>query len=124
MKSLTVAILLTLVGGCAGNQQASKAAEPDGVMANDHGLKPVNSVFPEYPKGAARRGLSGDCVVEFTVTEEGMTKDHSILWCSHSAFENASIKAAENLVYSPVVIEGKAVEVSGVQYSFQYDVKR
>lgn len=124
MRIVVASALLALLGGCAGNQQVSSAPEIDKVLVNGEELTPIHNVFPDYPKAAATSGLSGNCVVEFTVTEEGTTKDHSIFWCSSRSFESPSITAAEELVYSPVLIGGKPAEIPNVKYVFSYDLKR
>ncbi|MCH8227194.1 MAG: energy transducer TonB [Proteobacteria bacterium] len=85
---------------------------------------PIVKVAPIYPARALQRGLEGYCVVEYTVTSLGTTKDPVILLdqCTSSLWHRASLQAALKFKYKPRVIDGVAVEVPGVQNKFTYEI--
>ncbi|MEE8338572.1 MAG: energy transducer TonB [Xanthomonadales bacterium] len=85
---------------------------------------PIVKVAPIYPARALQRGLEGFCVVQYTVTSLGTIKDPVIVesQCSSSLFHRASLQAALKFKYKPRVIDGVAVEVSGVMNKFTYEI--
>ena len=85
---------------------------------------PIVKVAPIYPARALQRGLEGFCVVEYTVTSLGTIRGPVVVesQCSSSLFHRASVQAALKFKYKPRVIDGNAVEVSGVQNKFTYEI--
>lgn len=85
---------------------------------------PIVKVAPIYPQRALTRGVEGHCVVEYTVTRQGTTRDPFIVedQCTSSLFHRASLQAALKFKYKPRVIDGEAVEVRGVQNKFTYEI--
>jgi len=85
---------------------------------------PIVKVAPIYPARALQRGLEGFCVVEYTVTSLGTIRGPVVVesQCTSSLFHRASVQAALKLKYKPRVIDGNAVEVSGVQNKFTYEI--
>ncbi len=85
---------------------------------------PIVKVAPIYPSRAAARGLEGFCVVEYTVTRQGTTRDPRVIesQSTSSTFHRASVNAALKFKYKPRIIDGEAVEVSGVQNKFTYEL--
>ncbi len=85
---------------------------------------PIVKVAPIYPARALQRGLEGFCVVQYTVTSLGTTRDPVVVedQCSSSLFHRASVQAALKFKYKPRVIDGNAVEVPGVQNKFTYEI--
>ena len=85
---------------------------------------PIVKVAPIYPARALQRGLEGFCVVQYTVTSLGTIKNPVVVedQCSSSLFHRASLQAALKFKYKPRVIDGEAVEVSGVQNKFTYEI--
>ncbi|NIP19176.1 MAG: TonB family protein [Xanthomonadales bacterium] len=85
---------------------------------------PIVKVAPIYPQRALSRGVEGYCVVEYTVTRQGTTRDPRVLeaQCTSSLFHRASLQAALKFKYKPRVIDGEAVEVRGVQNKFTYEI--
>lgn len=82
---------------------------------------PIVKVAPIYPQRALNRGIQGECVVQFTVSRAGTTKDaRPVEGQCHRAFKKASVEAALKFKYKPRVIEGQAVEVPGVKNKFTY----
>jgi protein TonB len=85
---------------------------------------PIVKVAPIYPQRALTRGVEGYCVVEYTVTRQGTTRDPIVVedQCTSSLFHRASLQAALKFKYKPRVIDGEAVEVRGVQNKFTYEI--
>jgi len=85
---------------------------------------PIVKVAPIYPNRALTRGIEGFCVVQYTVTRNGTTKDPFVIedMCTSSLFHRASINAALKFKYKPRIMDGEAVEVPGVQNKFTYEI--
>lgn len=85
---------------------------------------PIVKVSPIYPSRASARGLEGFCVVEYTVTKLGTTRDPVVVesQCTSSVFHRASVSAALKFKYKPRILDGQAVEVSGVRNKFTYEL--
>lgn len=85
---------------------------------------PIVKVAPVYPQRALSRGIEGECIVEFTVTRSGTTRDaRAVDGQCRSVFEKASVAAALKFKYKPRVIDGQAVEVPGVRNKFTYRIE-
>lgn len=86
---------------------------------------PIVKVAPIYPQRAASRGISGHCTVEYTVTRQGTVRDPVVVEndCTSSLFHRASLQAALKFKYKPRVIDGQAVEVSGVRNRFKFELQ-
>jgi protein TonB len=85
---------------------------------------PIVKVAPIYPNRALTRGIEGYCVVQYTVTRLGTTKDPVVVesQCTSSLFHRASLNAAMKFKYKPRIMDGEAVEVPGVQNKFTYEI--
>jgi protein TonB len=86
---------------------------------------PIVKVAPIYPQRALSRSVEGYCVVQYTVTKQGTTRDPFVVedQCTSSLFHRASVQAALKFKYKPRVIDGQAVEVPGVQNKFTYEIQ-
>lgn len=86
---------------------------------------PIVKVAPVYPTSASSRGIEGECVVEYTVTTTGTTKDIRVVeeLCTYSGFKKPSIAAAAKFKYKPRIINGEAMEVIGVRNVFIYELQ-
>lgn len=85
-------------------------------------FKPVIVVNPVYPRRAKSRGLTGSCLVTFTVTETGTVENPFVAAgdVCLSIFEKASKKAALKLKYIPHTDNGYPTKVENVKYLFNY----
>ena len=85
---------------------------------------PIVKVAPIYPNRALTRGIEGYCVVQYTVTSLGTTKDPVVIedQCTSTLFHRASLNAALKFKYKPRILDGQAVEVPGVQNKFTYEI--
>lgn len=102
---------------------------PDGfaLSVEDSGeYLPMVKVAPLYPRRALRKGLEGECVVEYTVNRDGSVRDVQVVEerCTSRLFHRASVEAARKFKYQPRVIDGTAVEVPGVRNRFTYRLER
>jgi protein TonB len=93
-----------------------------GFGAGEGDYLPIVKVAPIYPQRALMQGIFGECLVEYTVTTAGTTKDIVVIKdrCTSSVFYRPSIEAAKRFKYKPRVIDGVPVEVEGVLNMFYY----
>lgn len=95
-----------------------------GGLSADGEYLPIVKVAPMYPRRANSRGIEGYCTVQYTVTKSGSVKDPVAVDCQPSGyFERASIKAAMKFKYKPRVIDGEAIDVTGVMNRFTYELE-
>lgn len=96
-----------------------------GLSATDGEYLPMVKVQPQYPRRALTRGVEGYCIVSYTVTKTGSTRDPVAVDCQPKGmFERASIKAALKFKYKPRVENGQPIEVSGVKNKFTYKLAK
>jgi protein TonB len=105
--------------------QVDVSIESSGMASGDGEYLPIVKVAPIYPRRAQTRGISGYCIVEYTVTTSGAIRDPQAVDCQPSGvFESASVKAAQKFKYKPRVVDGVAIEVAGVQNKFTYELEQ
>ncbi len=96
-----------------------------GMSTSDGEYLPIVKVAPIYPRRAQTRGISGYCIVEYTVMASGAIRDPAVVDCQPSGvFEKASLKASLKFKYKPRVVDGEAIEVAGVQNKFTYELEK
>ncbi|TXS93949.1 TonB family protein [Parahaliea maris] len=106
-------------------QEVAIEISSSGMAATDGEYLPIVKVAPIYPRRAQTRGITGYCIVEYTVTKSGSIRDPRPVDCQPSGvFERASVKAAEKFKYKPRVVDGEAIEVAGVQNKFTYELEQ
>lgn len=113
---------------------ASQAGFDIGAVAVDAGIDggsgdgeylPIVKVAPVYPYRAMSRGLEGWVLLEFTVTKTGAVTDvHVVEAEPANVFDQAAIEAAKKFKYRPRVIDGKPVEVPGVQNLIRFELEK
>lgn len=91
-----------------------------GFGVSDQELRPIAKVESDYPSAAARRGLEGYAVVEYTVTRAGAVSEIAVVESSNDLFNRAAIEAASGLRFTPRIIGGSAVDVSGVRTTIRF----
>jgi protein TonB len=89
----------------------------------DGDFLPIVKVAPIYPRRAQTRGLEGQCLIEFTVTSTGTTKDAFAIECTSSLFKKASVNAALKFKYKPRVVDGVALDVPGVKHIITFKLE-
>lgn len=96
-----------------------------GLAASDGDYLPIVKIAPIYPQLAQSRGIEGYCLVEYTVTITGATRDVVVIDAEPAGvFDRASIAAAKKFKYRPRVIDGEPIEVHGVRNLFRYELER
>ena len=96
-----------------------------GMSSGDGEYLPIVKVAPIYPRRAQTRGITGYCIVEYTVTKTGSIRDPQAVDCQASGiFDRASVKAAAKFKYRPRVVDGEPIEVAGVQNKFTYELEQ
>jgi len=95
-----------------------------GIGSGDGEYLPIVKVAPIYPRRALERGITGTCVVRYTVTTAGTVKDVEVVeeHCTDRVFYQPSLEAALRFKYKPRVIDGTPVEVIGVHNMFHYEI--
>ncbi|MGB0380492.1 MAG: energy transducer TonB [Luminiphilus sp.] len=113
------------VANTAPNTGINLKLSSSGMSSGDGEYLPIVKVAPIYPRRAQTRGISGYCIVEYTVTKTGSIRDPQPVDCQPSGiFERASVKAAEKFKYKPRVVDGEPIEVAGVQNKFTYELEQ
>jgi protein TonB len=84
---------------------------------------PIVKVAPIYPRRAQSRGLSGHCILQFTVASAGTTADIQVAECSSSVFERASVNAAAKFKYKPRVVDGEPIDTPGVKHKITFEIE-
>ena len=85
---------------------------------------PIVKVAPIYPQRPLSRSIEGSCIVEFTVTRAGTTRNaRAVDGACDGAFKKASVQAALKFKYKPRVIDGQNVQVPGVRNKFTYKIE-
>ncbi len=96
-----------------------------GLVASDGDYLPIVKIAPVYPTAAQNRGVEGYCLVEYTVTAAGTTRDVKIIEADPPGiFNKVSIAAALKFKYRPRVVNGEPIEVHGVRNLFRYELER
>ena len=92
--------------------------------------RPLKRVAAKYPQRALERGIEGYCIVEFTVTKEGVvfnpvvtkgvvTKENGEQKPS-SIFNSECIRAARKMKFKPQIEDGEAIEyVNNYRFTFE-----
>jgi periplasmic protein TonB len=100
------------------------AIESTAMASGDGEYLPIVKVAPIYPSRAQSRGITGYCIVEYTVTTSGAIRDSKPVDCQPAGvFEDASVKASLKFKYKPRVVDGVAIEVSGVMNKFTFELE-
>jgi protein TonB len=96
------------------------------ISATDGDYLPLVAIAPQYPSRAAQRGIQGWCLVSFTVDGLGNVVEETITVVDAepaNIFDRSSERAAARFKFQPRVVDGKGVEVAGVQYLFRYELE-
>lgn len=103
---------------------AEEAVTVEEVFKEDY--LPLVAIAPTYPGRAARRGITGWCIVSFTVNAAGNVEEDTIKVIDAEPadiFDRSSISAAAKFKFQPRVVDGQAVPVSDVEYTFRYELE-
>lgn len=105
------------LGGDPGAVTRARSALTDSLVARESqrplpasALKVTHYEPPQYPSGAARRGIEGWVDVEFTVATDGTTRDISVSDASDkSYFRDESVEAVSQWRFEPRVYLGRTI---------------
>lgn len=88
----------------------------------DRTIQPITAPMPVYPDSAAKRGVTGDCEVHFSVSPKGEPFNVTAK-CSDKIFKRAAEKAVSKVKFAPKIRDGLPVTVTGAVYPivFQMD---
>jgi periplasmic protein TonB len=85
---------------------------------------PIVKVTPIYPRRAQERGISGDVLLEFTVTSLGTVEDIIVIEANPPGyFERAAMNAAKKFKYKPKVVNGEPMSVAGVRNLITFQIE-
>ena len=105
--------------------QVDVSISSSGMATGDGEYLPIVKVAPIYPRRAQSRGITGYCIVEYTVTTSGAIRDPKAVDCDPpGVFDSASVKASLKFKYKPRVVDGVPIEVGGVQNKFTYELEQ
>ena len=99
-------------------------AGPGALSYSDGEYLPIVRVAPIYPNRALSRGLEGYVDLMFTVTTAGTTRDPVVTFSTSSLFESAAKKAVLKFKYKPRIVDGKPVEVPGVETRIRFELEK
>ncbi len=84
---------------------------------------PIVRVAAVYPRRALQRGIEGYVDVTFTVSKLGSVINPKVLQASpEGIFEQAALDATLKYKYKPRVVNGEAMEVSGVEVRVTFEI--
>jgi protein TonB len=99
-----------------GNLGGSGGADRDAV--------PLVRIEPDYPMQARQRGIEGWVVVEFTISTAGTVKDAAVVASEPgNVFDRAAVQAVRKWKYNPKVVDGKAVERTGMKIRLDFEME-
>jgi len=91
--------------------------------SGDGDYLPIVKVAPIYPRRAQARGIEGFVIVEFIVTKTGAVRDAVVVTAEpENIFNRAALDAVLKFKYKPRVVDGVAMEVSGVQNKISFAI--
>ena len=96
-----------------------------GVGVGDGEYLPLVRPPPIYPRYAQSRGLEGYVILEFTVTQTGTVIEPRIIEGDPpGVFDNAALRAVKGYKYKPKMVDGSAVDVTGVRQKFTFKLDK
>ena len=100
------------------NAQADEAADGQTISAGVLNGKAISKPQPPYPALAKAARAQGTVVIQVTVDETGSVTSAKAV-SGHPLLQQAAIAAAKQAKFSPTLLSGKPVKVSGVlTYNF------
>ena len=95
-----------------------------GGVASDADVIPLVRVLPQYPPRASSRGIEGWVVVEFTITAAGTVQDPTVIDADPPGiFNRAMLRAIRKWKYKPKIVDGIAVERTGVRVRQNFELE-
>ncbi len=69
----------------------------------------LTEIAPEYPAAARQLGIEGMVLLELIVEKDGTVSSVSVIKSIHPLLDNAAIKAAYNVIFSPAMSRDLAI---------------
>jgi len=107
-----VAIILDKVEPPPPAPPPARPRSPVPVGGNVLASRVVHRIEPEYPEIARRARISGAVVLHVLIDEEGSVADLKVL-SGHPLLREAAVRAVSQWKYSPTLLNGEPVPVSG-----------
>ena len=64
---------------------------------------------PEYPSALRQAGVTGDALIEFTVTTDGTVVGAKVMKATNALFAEAALAAVSRWQFTPAKLNGKPV---------------
>ncbi len=90
----------------------------------DNPVLPIVRVAPRWPDEALEEGLSGEVIVEFTVTAEGHVKNPVVVESTNDVFVENTMRSVKKFKYEPREEDGKPVDTHGVRDRIVFDYEQ
>lgn len=90
---------------------------------SDGDIVPIARPRPAYPILAARRGIEGYVVLEYTVTRAGTVEGVAVVESSNSLFNRSALEAVNKFRYKPRIVDGHPVAVRGVRTKIRFELE-
>ena len=97
----------------SGSPRANSVAVPGTISGGVLNGKATSLPKPDYPPAAKAVRASGSVSVQILVDEKGTVVSASAV-SGHPLLRQTAVEAAKNAKFSPTMLSGKAVKVSGV----------
>jgi TonB family protein len=82
--------------------------------------KPLRGIEPDYPPELESSKIPGEVHIEFTVDAEGRVEQPRVLWATHPAFVETSLRAIERAAFTPAK-QGPLAKQSIVKYPVGFE---
>jgi TonB family protein len=96
---------------------------PDELMPRSMKVTPAkikSAPEPEYPDELEEQKLPGEVQIEFTVDENGAVRAPKVLWASHAAFVEMSLRALDQTRFEPAR-QGPLPKSAKMQYPVEFE---
>ena len=104
--------------------QTQQMSSMTGSGGADRDAVPLVRIEPDYPMQARQRGIEGWVVVEFTISTAGTVKDAQVVASEPgNVFDRAAVQAVRKWKYNPKIVDGKAVERTGMKIRLDFEME-
>jgi len=95
-----------------------------GAAVTNREAVPIVRVAPQYPERAARRGLEGWVLIEFTISPTGGVSDPVVVDSEPgSIFNRSALRAVRKFKFRPRIVDGTAVPQPGQRISIRFELE-
>ena len=103
---------------------AAQQREDDADNLSDRDHEFIMGVHAIYPRRAQTRGVEGHVIVEYVVTATGAVVNPAVVEAEPPGiFERAAIQAVLQYKFRPRVVDGKAVDATGVRTRINFELE-